>query len=169
MSPSHCFLGCIFVTVASTTLVGQDHAFIESSQTLLQLPADSDHSNVSVTVVALAPNGASIAIGASDGTVRILPVAEGSAPTTIAKLDHSVEATDGKLLAVTSYFSDDELPAFSNIQVCDAATGKSNFSSEEGPPNFRPMGKCSPIVVSRTKAMVELYCSTLRRSYPRVC
>jgi len=221
-------------------LVGQDHAFIESSQILLQLPADSDHSNVSVTVVALAPNGASIAIGASDGTVRILPIAEGSAPTMIAKLEYSVEVVafspdaklvasgpgrsivtaidapvespaleclqrfnggdcvvfspdgnslafgryrdgitvldiktgenrfainpfagagpvdtglykpstealtfspDGKLLAVTSYFYDDELPAFRDIQVCDAMTGKIKFFLRGRASEFSPDGK----------------------------
>lgn len=48
---------------------------------------------------------------------------------------------DGKLLAVTTEFWDDELPSFENIQVWDVTTGKLRFFLRGGDGEFSPDGR----------------------------
>lgn len=103
MKATYSLLGWFLLALVSSSAAGQELTILESSRILLQLTAENAPNSVSVTDIEFAPAGESIAIGANDGTVRLLPVAEGARPKTIAKSSSAVQAIefspDGKLIA----------------------------------------------------------------------
>lgn len=243
MNPAQLVLPLFSIALTAPLLSGQSLATEEAPRVLLRLPPNERGRQTVITDIDFSPNGESIAIGASNGsvgTVQILPIAGGDVPQLVFQSDDSIHevvfspdgklvasagmvratlavigetgkskvpgqpvqlkgssrvaispdskllavgnrngsstvvgiptneiqfemdqyagvgpadsglydaettnmsfSPDGKLLAVTTDFWDDELPSFENIQVWDVTTGKLRFFLRGGDGQFSPDG-----------------------------
>lgn len=105
--------------------------------------------------VAFSPDSKLLAVGNRNGSSTVVALTTneiqfemdqyaGVGPADSGLLDvqttHMNFSPDGKLLAVTTDFGDEELPGFENIQVWDVTTGKLRFFLRGGVGEFSPDG-----------------------------
>ncbi|MFO1041604.1 MAG: hypothetical protein U0941_07455 [Planctomycetaceae bacterium] len=97
-------IGLLFLSGAS---VAQEYVGDREARVLLQLPHDARGDSVAITKLRLSPDSNSIALGASDGSVRIVTIADGS-ERRLARLEHPTGhiefSPDGTRLAAGSFF-----------------------------------------------------------------
>ena len=96
-------LGLLLLSCVNLPSVAQEFVKEHAARKLLRLPTNERGDFVAITDIAFSPDGESMAIGASDGAVRMLRIAEGERPQIVIQGENPVRkvafSPDGNLLA----------------------------------------------------------------------
>lgn len=102
-------IGLFILSGAANSSAAQEFLSDRDATSLLELPPNQRGDVTAVSDLAFSPDGKILAIGATDGAVRILPACGGSAAQLISQVDRQVQTVafspEGRLLASAAFWN----------------------------------------------------------------